>query len=652
MKKIVVVWLVMLMVVGGIMNFTSKNNRADSTSAKGNISVEGDITTNTTWIFENGTYIINGNVYVYPNVTLTIEPGTEVIFNGHYTLTVYGNLIAVGKESNKITFLGKEAPVEMLNVGIILVKSCGHSHIEYCIIYGGAFEICLQSSNNIIANNTISNATWDNIQINSHNNTIENNIISNATNGYCIYLKGSNNTVGGNVIKGSKATGVNVIGSFNTVVGNTFLSNHCALSISANTNNNSVRNNLFVDNNHEAISICGSNNTIDGNTISMNSGIKMYAGIGIYYNSTNNTISKNIISNAGWGIELATYYTRNETGVMCPRTPSNNIISQNILFNNSKAIHFRKTHSNIVMNCVISNNEYGLYSFVRAEKNVVSHCNISNNIYGMYITTYPYPSLLEESSDLYSNDSWILCNNFINNSQQAYDNCANFWDNGSQGNYWNDYNGHDKQGDGIGDSPYNISGGNNTDRYPLMKPVNITSPIIITNPIANAGSDRTVNVDTIIIFDARNSTTNIGIVNYTWDFGDGTHGYGNIVSHRYSKPGNYKVTLIVRDAIGNENTTSIMVTVEESRQSFSFPWSATTIFSLIFIGIILGVIILKYKVGIKKEASWCPIPPEPLLKPSTMTLRCPECKMTFSVEVKPKPFKVKCPHCGKEGVIG
>jgi len=35
----------------------------------------------------------------------------------------------------------------------------------------------------------------------------------------------------------------------------------------------------------------------------------------------------------------------------------------------------------------------------------------------------------------------------------------------------------------------------------------------------------------------------------------------------------------------------------------------------------------------------------------TMTLRCPECKMTFSVEVKPKPFGVKCPNCGKEGVV-
>lgn len=35
----------------------------------------------------------------------------------------------------------------------------------------------------------------------------------------------------------------------------------------------------------------------------------------------------------------------------------------------------------------------------------------------------------------------------------------------------------------------------------------------------------------------------------------------------------------------------------------------------------------------------------------TLTLRCPKCRKTFRVEVKPKPFKVKCPFCGKEGEI-
>ncbi len=39
-----------------------------------------------------------------------------------------------------------------------------------------------------------------------------------------------------------------------------------------------------------------------------------------------------------------------------------------------------------------------------------------------------------------------------------------------EGNYWNDYEGVDTNGDGVGDTPYKIPGGNNIDWYPLMKP--------------------------------------------------------------------------------------------------------------------------------------------------------------------------------------
>jgi hypothetical protein len=42
------------------------------------------------------------------------------------------------------------------------------------------------------------------------------------------------------------------------------------------------------------------------------------------------------------------------------------------------------------------------------------------------------------------------------------------------GNFWNDYSGKDSNGDGMGDIPYSISGGNNQDRYPLMEPINLT----------------------------------------------------------------------------------------------------------------------------------------------------------------------------------
>jgi parallel beta-helix repeat protein len=65
-------------------------------------------------------------------------------------------------------------------------------------------------------------------------------------------------------------------------------------------------------------------------------------------------------------------------------------------------------------------------------------------------------------------DSSIYQNNFINNATQAEDGGSNnHWDHDGQGNYWNDYNGQDANGDGIGDTPYVVPP-NGVDHYPLM----------------------------------------------------------------------------------------------------------------------------------------------------------------------------------------
>jgi nitrous oxidase accessory protein NosD len=55
---------------------------------------------------------------------------------------------------------------------------------------------------------------------------------------------------------------------------------------------------------------------------------------------------------------------------------------------------------------------------------------------------------------------------------------VNFWDNGEEGNYWEDYNGTDANNDGIGDTPYVIDD-NNVDNYPLMYPYDIENDTIM-----------------------------------------------------------------------------------------------------------------------------------------------------------------------------
>ncbi|MCD6223151.1 MAG: right-handed parallel beta-helix repeat-containing protein, partial [Thermoplasmata archaeon] len=51
------------------------------------------------------------------------------------------------------------------------------------------------------------------------------------------------------------------------------------------------------------------------------------------------------------------------------------------------------------------------------------------------------------------------------------------------------------------------------------------------------------------------------IVNYTWQFGDGSIGYGSVVNHSYSAWGNYTVNLTVIDAYGESDTISKIVKI-------------------------------------------------------------------------------------------
>ncbi len=65
-------------------------------------------------------------------------------------------------------------------------------------------------------------------------------------------------------------------------------------------------------------------------------------------------------------------------------------------------------------------------------------------------------------------------------------------------------------------------------------------------------------------FNAAASTAPAGrrIDSYTWDFGDGTFGSGQIVSHSYGLPRSYTVVLTVNDDTGKKATTSKAVSVK------------------------------------------------------------------------------------------
>lgn len=85
-----------------------------------------------------------------------------------------------------------------------------------------------------------------------------------------------------------------------------------------------------------------------------------------------------------------------------------------------------------------------------------------------------------------------------------------------------------------------------------------------TPPTASMSSDTTLaNRDASIEFSGSSSTDSNGDeLSYSWEFGDGSSATGENVSHSYTDPGDYTVTLTVDDGNGGTDTNTQSITVE------------------------------------------------------------------------------------------
>jgi len=90
-----------------------------------------------------------------------------------------------------------------------------------------------------------------------------------------------------------------------------------------------------------------------------------------------------------------------------------------------------------------------------------------------------------------------------------------------------------------------------------------------TDPTARTQTDVTIDAGTTLAFDGSNSMDNDDVWAYEWDFdGDGTYDdRGVSVSHSYTEPGTYTVTLRVTDHSGNTDTALRTVTVQAVDES-------------------------------------------------------------------------------------
>lgn len=118
------------------------------TVAYGQTNVSGGIFSNTTWTKANSPYIVTGDIAVYPNDTLFIEPGVVVKVNDGLKIVIRGVLIAVGTINDTIQFISNSsAPGISKWIGFQIENDLG-GKVKVNYFKGGHAEYLFKTTSN------------------------------------------------------------------------------------------------------------------------------------------------------------------------------------------------------------------------------------------------------------------------------------------------------------------------------------------------------------------------------------------------------------------------------------------------------------------------------------------------------------------------
>lgn len=361
--------------------------------------------------------------------------------------------------------------------------------------------IRLDSSNNItILGNNISGITYQGIRLSySHNNKIIGNYVKECAEGF--YLSSSNHNVISNNTLNNNTCGIEIsFSQNNTLTKNNFTENNSAIHLghnyditlsenlmnfcgitlygllaellSLNIYDNNLVNNKPVYYYTNKKDLGPSNFTDAGQIILINCSESIISGVnisssttGIYLGYSNNTIlsNNNVNNNRFCGIHI--YSSENNLvseinaynnihGILLEKV-NNHLVSEVNVYNNSFGINVGESNTINLFGNTVYNNSDGV-ALIHSDNITVMGNSFSYNEVGIYL-------------DFGTQNSKIFLNSFTQNYDNAYDyGINNQWDNGTIGNYWDNYKGVDANNDGIGDTPYTILGtAGSQDNFPI-----------------------------------------------------------------------------------------------------------------------------------------------------------------------------------------